>query len=242
MKLGTSRLLAGLLCVLGCESAHQEEAEQPAQGQALQKKPGVTILNDPGGLYFAEVTAAGTGCPEGSWLSSVSADGQVFTTMFSAYMLELSPEQANITKDCTLTMKLHSDAERSFAVISVFYNGYMYLEKGVSGRQTVRYGFHGSSADAGNSRTDFAGPTDKDFLITDDVGVDKQKWSPCGTDHTLTATTELRLQNGTPRASGYVNMAAADGSIRLDLKLGVRTCAKQPPGKADAGAGRPNGR
>lgn len=140
-----------------------------------------------------------------------------------------------ITKDCALTMKLRSDDVRSFAVVSVYYSGFVILEPGVSGRQTVRYGFHGSSADAGNSRKELAGPLDEDFVIRDDVGVDRQRWSPCGVDHVLTASTELRLRNGTPRASGYLNLAATDGSIRLDLKIATRSCAK-PAGASDAGS------
>lgn len=235
MKLGRSRMLAGMLCVVGCASAHQDEPTHETEVQALQKKPGVTVLSAPGGLYFAEVTASGTGCSPGSWETSISGDGQAFTTTFNEYDLSLAPTQANVTKDCTLTMKLHSETERSFAVVSVYYNGHMWLEPGVSGRQTVRYGFHGSSADAGNSKKDFVGPIDEFFAYADDVGADKQKWSPCGTDHTLTASTEIRLQNGNPRANAQINLAAADGSIRLDLKLATRTCAKQPPGKSDAG-------
>ena len=209
----------------GCEAETSELADEPL-ALVAQAKPGNTIELRPNGVYFAEVTAEGTGCPAGTWNSSISSDGQVFTTTFSAYEIKVNAETANSTRDCALTMKLRSDAERSFAVLSVFYSGYAFLEPGITARQTVRYGFHGASADAGNSRTEFAGPEDRDFVIRDDVGVDKQKWSPCGIDHTLTASTEVRMQRGGATGSGYLNLSSADGSLKLELRLGFRDCAK----------------
>jgi uncharacterized protein DUF4360 len=230
-------LSAGLLvCMAGCGSADEATADVQQDGfLALQKKPAGPVVLKPNGVYFAEVTAEGTGCPAGSWNTSISSDGQVFTTTFSAYEVQIGPELANATKDCALTMKIHGSSEMSFAVLAVYYSGFALLDKGVDVRQTVRYGFHGSSADAGNSRKEFVGPYDADFVIEDAVGVDKQKWSPCGTEHTLTASTQLTMKNGTPRASGYVNMSAVDGSLKLELRLGWKGCGGGNKPAADAG-------
>ena len=230
-------LSAGLLvCMAGCGLTNEAEADVPQDGVlALQKKPQQPVTLKPNGVYFAEVTADGTGCPAGSWNTSISSDGQVFTMTFSAYEVQIGPELANATKDCALTMNIHSASEMSFAVLAVYYSGYALLDKGVDVRQTVRYGFHGSSADAGNSRKEFVGPYDADFVIQDDVGADKQKWSPCGAEHTLTASTQLTMKNGSPRASGYANMAAVDGSLRLELRLGWKGCGGGNKPAGDAG-------
>ncbi|MET0340184.1 MAG: DUF4360 domain-containing protein [Polyangiales bacterium] len=231
--------LAGGLA--GCMSGADASLESDVLALVTQKKPGVVELK-PQGVYIAEVTASGTGCPAGTWYSSISPDGQVFTTTFSTYEISVNSEVQNATRDCGIVMKLKSDQPREFAVLSVSYSGYAFLEEGITGRQTVRYGFQGASADAGNSRTEFAGPEDRDFVITDNVGADKQKWSACGPDHELTASTELRLQGKGTNASGYINVFAADGQVptaaetpKLQLKLGWRTCVQKGGGNNGGG-------
>ncbi len=226
----------------GCAADAERDAESGAQAVLAQQKKDGSVELRPAGVYFAEVSASGTGCPVGSWTSSVSSDGQVFSTIFSSYEVAVNSEVRNATRDCAIVMKLHSDQPREFAVVSVFYSGYAFLEDGVAGRQTVRYGFQGQSADAGNSRTEFTGPQDRDFVIRDDVGADKQKWSACGAEHELTASTELRLQGKGTQASGYINTLAVDGSAtKLELKLGWRTCAAKPGNGNTTGNGTTTG-
>ena len=47
-------------------------------------------------LRFVSIGARGTGCPTGSWTTSIADDGQLFTTTFSAYEVSVDPATRNI--------------------------------------------------------------------------------------------------------------------------------------------------
>lgn len=234
-------LLSGLcVAALGCADDASNVDELAAEA-ALQAGPERGVVVNPAGVYFAEVTANGTGCPAGTWTTSLAPDGQTFTTSFSAYEAEVDPSRTISIKDCMLAVKLHSPQGLSYSISSFYYSGYAFLEKGVSGRQFASYYFQGNPAQTAQLRTDLVGPYDDTFLFADEVGLTDLVWSPCGTTRDLNVTTRLRLRNGNPRASGYMNIAAVDASIKLVFKLSWRTCeadaGRPDAGTSDAGRG-----
>jgi hypothetical protein len=233
-------LTVGMCAVtaMGCADDTQEDALPASSPRALQAPAGQTVLLNPAGVYFAEVIANGTGCPAGTWTTSLAPDGQTFTTTFSAYEAEVHPSSAISIKDCMLSIKLHSPQGLSYSVSSFYYSGYAYLERGVSGRQFASYYFQGNPAESAQLRTDLVGPYDDTFLFSDEVQIVDMVWSPCGLVRDLNVMTRLRVRNGSPRASGYMNVAAVDASIKLVFKLAWRTCdadAGRPDAGADAG-------
>lgn len=215
----TALVLAAAL--LGCGEEAPREAASPLDDEraelALETAPAPEVR-------FASVSASGTGCPAGSYDTRIASDGKVFTTTFSSYETIVDPKTAQRVKECVLAMTLRSGEPTEFAVTSIFYSGYAFLEAGVRAQHTVRYGFHGSSADAGRSRSELTGPYDDVFLLQDELGRDRQNWSSCALEHVLNASTQLRVQNGTPRASGYANMSATDGSLKLVVRVQSRAC------------------
>jgi hypothetical protein len=183
------------------------------------------VVPDPNGTYFAEVTANGTGCPAGTWETAISEDGKTFTTTFSSYEAMIEPNRTIAIKDCQLGIKLHSPQGLSFAVDSFYYQGYAYLDTGVTGRQTANYYFMGNPLNHAELRTDLRGPYDDDYLFQDDVGILDLVWSPCGVERNLNVTTRLRVQNNSRRTgTGYMNLLSVDGEARLVFSLAWRHC------------------
>lgn len=219
------------LTAVGC-SAGPDDAATETEGiaQQLQAPASSTgpVLRDPAGTYFAQVTANGTGCPPGSWVTSLADDGTTFTTTFSKYEAQVTPTTTFSAKDCNLAIKLHSPQGLSYSVASFYYSGYAYLEKGISGRQFASYYFQGNPAQSAQLRTDLVGPYDDDYLFTDKVAVTDAVWSPCGVDRDLNVVTRLRLVNSSPRGTGYMNLSTVDASVKLVLKLAWRTCTTSP--------------
>lgn len=216
--------LAVLLLPLGgsgCDAPRDDDAlaeEAPLRAEA-------EITPDPNSTYFTKVVANGTGCPKGTWDTSVSRDGLVFTTTFSAYVAELSPNTTVAVKDCQLTIGLHTPAGKSFSVASMSFHGYALLEPGVVGRQAASYYFQGKPVGVKAERTDTVGPYDDPFVFTDEVEVEDAVWSPCGAERDLAVATRIVLQNPkTPGGSGYMNIAATDGSA-LVIKFAARSCS-----------------
>jgi hypothetical protein len=213
---------------VGCaadEAPTAEDAMGNAEPLTLQVPPSTEQTTpSPNSTHFAEVTANGTGCPPGTWQTSLSDDGLTFTTTFSQYETAVDPSKVVDVKDCQLAIKLHSPGGLSYSVSEFSYSGYAYLEPGVSLAQTANYYFQGAPVNAESGRTNLDGFYDDAFLFKDTVGTADAVWSPCGAVRDLNVTTRLRLLNSrNPRRSGYGNITAVDGRTEAALVVRFRT-------------------
>jgi hypothetical protein len=209
----------------GCASdAPSASADEAPAAEVLEQRSGSgRSLRDPRGGFIADVIANGTGCPAGTWETSLSSDGQTFTTTFAGYETEVNRRTSGSVKDCVLTVKLRSPGGRSFSIQSFFYQGYAFLERGVSGRQSAQYYFQGDPASGSSAETNLRGPYDRSYLFNDDVAV-KNAWSPCGEERNLNIITRIRLTNDNSGRTGYMNMSTADGNSKLVFRLASRSC------------------
>src|SRR5262245_56650539 len=122
--------LSALACVgaVGCSAdASSDDASSDPQTEAITSATTVPVVN-PSGVYFANITANGTGCPAGSWDAAISEDGKAFTVTFSQYETTVEPGQALSIKDCALGIDLQTPSGFSFAVSGFYYQGYAILD------------------------------------------------------------------------------------------------------------------
>jgi Domain of unknown function (DUF4360) len=189
--------------------------------------------------YIVDVKANGTGCPAGSWATSVSPDGETFTTTFSAYEIMLQPRQTLGVKDCILSMQMKSPSGISYAVSDFFYSGYALLPEGLTGFQTAKYWFQGNPAPANEKRTDLKGPIDDSYTFQDTVTTADVVWSPCGADRLLQVQTRLQVRRTSGNEEGYLNLAAVDGTVKgkVILKLTHRKCDTTTSGSSTTSGG-----
>jgi hypothetical protein len=203
-------------------------APRPTEGQA--EPVGSTnqelILPNPNGIYFANITANGTGCPAGTWEANIDPAGETFTMTFSQYETSLSPGQRISVKDCQLAVKLHSPQGLSYSISSFFYSGYAYLDSvGMSGRQTAKYYFQGNPIDGIEARTDLVGRFEDEYTYQDSVPLPDLVWSPCGSERLLNVSTRvITINNPEKTGTAYMNTLAIDGSVQLKFRLSWRTC------------------
>jgi hypothetical protein len=207
------------------------EPEVDAKGEvksheaALQQETsGGTSLNN--GVFFADVRANGTGCPEGSWTTSISPDGKVFTTTFSQYEVAVDQNKDLDFKACQITVKLRSPSGLSYAVSNFSYSGYAFLDPNVSVSLAARYYFQGVNVGPDSSTKTLTGPLDQPYLFEDRVETNDFVWSPCGADRELNIPTRLRMINSSPRGAGYTNLAALDARTegKIIFQLNWREC------------------
>jgi hypothetical protein len=146
-------------------------------------------------------------------------------------------------KDCQIGISVHTPQGRSYAVSSFSYSGLANLEPGVTGRQMANYYFSGKPVDPTNeSRTDLVGPYNDGYIFTDEVPIRDRVWSPCGKIRDLQVVTRIQLLNGTPRASGVMELASIDGTLgKIELSLDSRACTPEgePIEPPDAGTPPP---
>lgn len=214
------------LSAAGCASddgAFEEDAD--AEGKV--KSHATPLAQELGnGAFFADVKANGSGCPEGSWSTSISPDGKVFTTTFSQYEVSVDEGKDLDLKACQIIVKLRSPSGMSYAVSNFSYSGYSFLDPGVSVSLGARYYFQGVNVGPDSSVKNLDGPVDQTYLYEDQVQTKDFVWSPCGAERELNIPTRLRMVNSNPRRNGYTNLAAIDARTegKIVFQLNWREC------------------
>jgi hypothetical protein len=197
-------------------------------------------IEAPQGVFFADINANGTGCPEGTWDVAISEDGETFTLAFNAYEAKVTVGVQRDVKDCQLDIKLGSPEGLSYSIASFYYQGYVLLDKpGMLARQTASYSF-GSERSRAADKNDVSGPIDESYLYTDEIGPSRRVWSPCRRDDTLHVQTRLVLKNDEgATGEGYLNNSTVDGELSFKWKLNWRRCGGGGGGFGGGGH-RPN--
>lgn len=230
-----------LLGTVGCAvEANEEDAESAEEDLNLfgfglgGGSRGQTVLQ-PGGLFTTVVNANGSGCPKGTWQAGVSSDGQTFTLTFNKYETQVSPGQAQDTKDCAIDVAIVGTKKLKFEVADLYYQGYVLLENDrMSAVQTADYSFNAAGIVTGlagidvplpneiHSENPVSGPTDRSYLSSDKVG---GTWSSCKKANNLHIRTRLRLRNDPEKSgSGYFNTSAVDGTMSFAWRLNWQSC------------------
>jgi hypothetical protein len=201
------------------ESAMNDASEVGAQSQTL------TAAN-PNQTFYADVTANGSGCPAGTWSTSISEDGTAFTTTFSEYAAEIDLKQVFATKNCQLAVKLHTPNGLSVAVNHFSYQGFASLGDHVTGKASVKYYWQGQpSPDIKNGTFNFAAGFDSEFIRQQNVTTADLVFSPCGTVRDLNVATRLELRKPKTREEfGHLDMSAVDGEVTFQLGFVFQTC------------------
>jgi hypothetical protein len=208
---------------VGCSAPTSESEEQETESSHSE-------LTSFGG-YVADVTAAGSGCPAGSWNAAISPDGQTFTLTFSAYEVKVSPGQLFDIKQCVINVGFRDPQglPLSFIVGSIYHQGYALLDSpGMRAARNSTYVFSANGASvkgpgSPSQHAEITGPYESSYLQTDNVfaGV----WSPCASVSNLVVNTNLMLQNNAQRSgSGYLNAATVDGRLTVAFRLAWRHC------------------
>jgi len=208
----------------GHHDGHPGHGHVPHGGEHDQH--GHHHVRHPSGAYSADVITAGSGCPEGTTVSSITADGQAFVVLFDQYEADIQPGQSEDAKECTLQIQLGSEDGVQYAVAGFYYEGHVFLEKdGMKARRTARYGFeHHGENDA--DRDLRAGPVDEDYVYSKALDSAQLVWSACRRRNVLNVRTSLSVKND-PQSSGqgYVNATTAGGTANLKLNFPFRGCS-----------------
>jgi hypothetical protein len=217
----------------GCSSAEGALGEAtPPEGAALEamaRKPTAAPASRP---FIAKVSArSGTGCPEGSTLVDVSDDGQTFTLFFSEYEASVQPGTKSAQSNCNLVIDLEAANKTTFAVTSLFYSGYAFLEReGMTATQSTDYSFKGPVDVTRSGLSSLTGPLDREFLYQDDVAPLEGKKAKCMKKGKLHVRTEIQITNDPAlQGSGYINTVAVDGNVEGRPALRFRIAAEPCP-------------
>lgn len=195
--------------------------EATGAGTVLASTP--AAVTTAAGSAQVTVRATGNGCPPCTSRTTVAADGQTFTTIFSAFDVTLGDADA-ASRQCELTITLRSTGERSYGVIDFAYQGYADLAAGQIARQTTRHRFGSPSANDA-AETQLSGPRQGAYTYREPIAASEVAWSPCATERTLTVSATTWVSDMQRRAGGIsLSATAAQPGAKLELKLDARAC------------------
>jgi hypothetical protein len=159
------------------------------------------------------LTAAGSGCPQGS--IAVSGSRSEFTVTYDQYIAATGAGTSplNFRKNCQLDTRVGIPAGWTFGVSEVDYRGYAHLGRGARGTVAASYYFAGLPGTARQSHR-IRGAVDRDYEFNDRANV--VTWAPCRTAVGLNIDTELRTYAGFD--DSYLNLLTMDST---DVSLGT---------------------
>jgi len=183
------------------------------------------VSPDPSQVYLNAITYGGTGCPQGSIGSFISADRQTFTLIFDSYVASIGPGVAitETRKNCQLNLDLRYPGGFQYSVFSTIYRGYVGLDKGVTATQSATYYFSGQTSQSTTSAS-FSGPVSKDYEIESDLTLSSVVWSPCGSPVALNVDSAVLLRSSASSATGQITDDSIDGKITFVVDLQWQKC------------------
>ncbi len=181
----------------------------------------------PADLTIENIQYNGSGCPIGTIAENVSPDKKAFTLIFDSFIAEAGPgiSRRENRKNCQIIMDLDYDSNQwSFALATFDYRGYLFLEDGVTARQSARYYLQGQQDSFNQSQT-ISGFADEDYMFRHVVPVDALAWSPCGPLRALNINSAIRVNNsGARNNGGFVTVDSVDGEFKVYHALVWRRC------------------
>ncbi len=179
------------------------------------------------------IDGAGTGCQPDTFVTNVSEDRKAFTVAFSEYVASAGPgiPFTETRKNCNLVLNLDFPPGWSFSIFRVNYRGFAFLENNrVSATQRSSYFFEGDPRTV-PLRTNFVGPLEENYTLTDTLGLETIVFSRCGGGRALNIGTEVRCNNFRDRrASCLMTNDTIDGEFTHTYGLIWRRCR---PGQED---------
>jgi hypothetical protein len=174
------------------------------------------------------VTVNGSGCPAGTAAVAASPDNTSFTVTYSNYLAQVGvgAKPTDFRKNCQLNVAIKIPGGFSYAIAQADYRGFGYLEDGARALQQASYYYTGQSATASLS-TDFYGPFDDNWQVTDVAEVAELNWSPCGVTRNVNINSELRVYAGSSdknKTTSFFAMDSTDGNINTEFHLAWKKC------------------
>ncbi|KAG9237230.1 hypothetical protein BJ875DRAFT_173293 [Amylocarpus encephaloides] len=185
----------------------------------------VAVSPDPSQVSIRDIVYGGSGCPQGSLGSFISADRQTFTLIFDQYVASIGPgvPVAQNRKNCQLNIDLKYPGGFQYSIFSTIYRGYVGLDAGVNGLQSSTFYFSGQTGQTTTS-TSFKGPIDGNYEAVDNVALTSTVWSPCGANQALNINSQVRLTAANAAARGQITDDSIDGKITFVVGVQWQKC------------------
>ncbi|KAF1846300.1 uncharacterized protein K460DRAFT_122931 [Cucurbitaria berberidis CBS 394.84] len=191
--------------------------------------PDVALGDAPpaGQVKIRGVSYGGTGCPQGTMSSQISADRSIVTLIFDSYIASIGPgiSVTEQRKNCQLNVDIEYPGGFQYSILSADYRGYAAIQKGVSGTLKSTYYFSGQTAQT-STEYGFTGPVNGDYLKHDEADSTSIVWSPCGATGMLNINSQVRLTSSNSSATGLLTTDSTDLKFTQVVYVQWKKCTK----------------
>ncbi|MCL9780711.1 DUF4360 domain-containing protein [Vibrio sp. S4M6] len=173
-----------------------------------------------------DLKTSGSGCPYGTVSGTIAPDGKSFVLGFDEYTAEVGPSipRRENRKTCQITAVLEIPNGLAFTIADVNYRGYASLDSKVKALQSSSYFFAGNRQES-RLNTEFHGPIEQNYTISDRLGLESLVWSSCNAMEPVVIKTELRVDNQrNRRKSGLITLDTIDGKVTHSYGLMFKKC------------------
>jgi hypothetical protein len=203
LRVQKSRLLVGIIVTLASLAGHAYDA--PSQ------------------LELGTPSYGGTGCPDRSVAASLSPGNTALTLLFDEYVVEAGSNGKSLDrKSCNLSIPIRVPQGYSMSVLKVDYRGYVFVPRGGRAVFDVEYFFAGSRGPRISEV--MSGPTDRNYMITDELLARAVVWSACGAETNLRINTGLRVQTNRQRDDAIATLDSTDVDTKVIYHLQWKRC------------------
>jgi hypothetical protein len=191
---------------------------------------------------ITELRSRGPGCPAGTVSSYLSPDGQVFTTTFDQFSVEvdLASPQKRATKACIIVAKIKVPAGWSYAMMSLDTRGFAHLDRGVSATLNSQYRV-GMKPPKKVAELSLNGPLQDNYVRSINVATTDLIWTGCNQqlEKNFMLATQISVVRNGRNGGGLMTVDTIDGELHQTYRLLWRRCR---PEQRDAPDGPlPNG-
>ncbi|GBG71764.1 hypothetical protein CBR_g9172 [Chara braunii] len=192
-------LLLVMFILLSAAMGQGQEAPAPAAPETARIK---------------SFTYAGSGCPPGSAVGSISEDGEVLTLKFSNF--SVSTSSTPLRKNCDVAINLQYPAGWSYSLASVVLRGYANLDAGVKGVHKVSNYVQGQQS-TGYFTGYLEGPYNDNYQHNGDL--EPVVFSECHKVRDININTEVRVDNSAnPTGSGILDVDTKDVLFKFEIQ------------------------
>lgn len=178
------------------------------------------------GISLGAPAFGGNGCPAGTASAAITPDGSTLSILFDEYIVEAGrPTNRRLDrKSCNVSIPVRVPQGYSVSVFKVDYRGFNSLTRGAQSQFNVEYFFAGSQGPRYQST--FNGPTDDDYLITNNLLATALVWSPCGEQVILRANSSMKVTANARMDQALATVDSADVQAGLIYHLQWKRCGR----------------
>jgi hypothetical protein len=180
-----------------------------------------------GSVKVQVATAAGSGCPAGSYAVAADPANSFFTVTYDNFIAQAGAgtRPTDARRNCQISVVVKVPQGFTYAIAKTDYRGYANLARGAYATEKANYYFQGMSQTASISHR-FNGAWNDSWQATDKVGIAAMVFRPCGEQRNFNINTEIVVNAGSSSrsATSFMTMDSTDGDFETIYHFAWKTC------------------